>query len=263
VLSATPASLGAGESFSVEVSFEPSSAGAQQGVFTVDRRRIPLAGAGVEPPLPQPQIVLERESDRLARLQVRLNSAARASGEGRVELSLRPFADGAGEPALLFPAVNNRAATFQFTRGDSIARFTSGDWIELQLGTTAGTIQATAIIGGSADQAVLVIAPACVGIESTKAIRLASSLEVTITGYDNSRSTGKLTFTFSDRAGKNIIVPVDATRDFQSFFDSSTVGGVFKLRAVFPVTGNPAEIQSVQTEFANVAGSSTARREFE
>jgi hypothetical protein len=89
---------------------------------------------------------------------------------------------------------------------------------------------------------------------------------VRVTGFDNTRTAGPLTFTFFDAAG-NAVAPgaihADATPGFASYFQNSGLGGVFLLTAAFPVTGNPSQVGAFQVQIANSAGTAqTARTVF-
>jgi hypothetical protein len=116
----------------------------------------------------------------------------------------------------------------------------------------------TAQIGGSSDQQSVTINAVPPGIATTQAVRSAGTLAISITGFDNTRSLGALSFTFYDAAG-NAIAPgaihTDATTDFGTYFAGSNLGGVFLLRAVFPVTGDAALVASCEATLANSAGS--------
>jgi hypothetical protein len=53
---------------------------------------------------------------------------------------------------------------------------------------------------------------------------------------------------------------VDLTTNFKAYFDRSQVGGVFGLRAVFPVTGDASLIDSVSIVLTNTAGATRVDR---
>jgi len=55
-------------------------------------------------------------------------------------------------------------------------------------------------------------------------------------------------------------IRTDATADFAQYFAGSSLGGVFLLRAEFPVTGNSALVASCETTLVNSAGSSKTQR---
>jgi len=90
-------------------------------------------------------------------------------------------------------------------------------------------------------------------------------LEIRITGFDNTRSLGSLSFTFYDAAG-NAIAPgairADATKDFAGYFAGSGLGGIFLLRATFPVNGNTSGVASCEATLTNSAGTAKTQRSF-
>jgi len=97
-------------------------------------------------------------------------------------------------------------------------------------------------------------------------VRSAAALQVRVTGFDNTRTAGPLTFTFFDAAG-NAVAPgairTDATASFASYFQNSGLGGSFLLTAVFPVTGDPSQVGAFQVQIANSVGTvPTARTAF-
>ena len=96
-------------------------------------------------------------------------------------------------------------------------------------------------------------------------MRTAGGLEIRITGFDNTRSLGALAFTFYDAAGNPIApgaIRTDAAADFASYFAGSDLGGVFLLRAVFPVTGDASGVASCEATLTNSAGSAKTQRTF-
>jgi len=105
-----------------------------------------------------------------------------------------------------------------------------------------------------------------VGITSVQGVRSATGVEVQVTGFDNTRTAGLLTFTFFDAAGNTVApgaITADATASFTSYFQSSGLGGVFLLTAVFPVTGDPSQVSAFQAQIADSAGTAqTARTTF-
>jgi hypothetical protein len=118
-------------------------------------------------------------------------------------------------------------------------------------------------IGGYTEQTSIAITGAAVKLDRSTATRNGNSLELQLTGFDNTRSTGELTFTFYDRQGRPVqpgAIKADARDDFKRYFDTSKLGGTFSLRATFPVAGNASEIESVEVEFANTRGSSRSPR---
>jgi hypothetical protein len=135
--------------------------------------------------------------------------------------------------------------------------------LPFQTGTSAGVLTFTAQIGGSTGQQSVTIAAAPPGISTAQGVRSAGTLAVSITGFDNTRSLGALSFTFYDAAGNPIApgaIRTDATADFAQFFAISGLGGVFLLRAEFPVNGNAAMVASFEATLTNSAGSTPIQR---
>ena len=230
--------------------FTPQTAGVRQGSLTLGDRSYPLLGTGIDPPLPKPIVSLDLKQAASAQqgaLTVRFDAPAQTSGTGTATLDFL----GPADSAIAF-AAGGRSVTFAIAPGDVMAV------LPFQTGTTAGVLTFTAQIGGRSDQQSVTIAAVPPGIATTQAVRSAGTLAIGITGFDNTRSLEALSFTFYDAAG-NAIAPgaihTDATADFGRYFAGSDLGGVFLLRAVFPVTGDAALVASCEATLANSAGS--------
>ena len=65
-----------------------------------------------------------------------------------------------------------------------------------------------------------------------------------------------MNFRFADRAGNPLgsVFTVTPENEWKSYFQSSGMGGVFRLRAVFPVAGDASLVSSVTVEIANTVG---------
>jgi hypothetical protein len=116
-------------------------------------------------------------------------------------------------------------------------------------------------LGANTVQQSIVILPAVVGVTAVQGVRSSGSVEVDLTGFDNTRTAGALTFTFFDANGNELVAPVQAngSSDFAAYFQNSA-GGAFELKAVFPVTGDTSQIASFQAVVANSAGNATTAR---
>jgi hypothetical protein len=129
-----------------------------------------------------------------------------------------------------------------------------------QTGTTAGNLTVTVQLGEVTDRQSVTIVPALVTLSAAQAARSSGSIEILVTGYDNTRTAGPLSFTFFDAAGNAVapgIIHIDGTAAFSKFFQESDVGGTFVLRALFPVSGDPSGVASFAAEFTNSAGTVT------
>jgi hypothetical protein len=154
-------------------------------------------------------------------------------------------------------ASGGRTASFTVAPGDTQAS------VPFQTGTTAGTLVFTTQLGGATDQLSFAIPNAPASVTATQGQRAPSSVQVFVTGFDNTRSIDGLTFTFSDSAGK--VLPSgslqrNSAAEFTRYFAGSDLGGAFVLRAVFPVTGDTSRIAACDITLTNSAGSTKAPR---
>jgi hypothetical protein len=249
----------------LEVQFSPTGAGASTGTLTIGGQAFGLTGTGVIPPLPTPSIVLtlpEPDSDQQGTLAVKLSAIPLTSATGTATLTFVPIASiaNATDPAIAF-ATGGQSVTFNVFIGQAQAVFGSVNSIPFQTGTTAGTVTVTVELGANTVQQSIVILPAVVGVTAVQGVRSSGSVEVDLTGFDNTRTAGALTFTFFDANGNELVAPVQAngSSDFAAYFQNSA-GGAFELKAVFPVTGDTSQIASFQAVVANSAGNATTAR---
>jgi len=258
----TPLALEPQATAEFDITFEPSAAGTFDGVLRVDSRTFLLRGTGADPPLPRPLIELGSAtpaSSQQVPLAIRFASAAPSSGTGELRVELRAATPSDVDPAVLFPSTGTRFVTFTVKEGENVARFNGQTSLLFQTGTTAGTLVFTAKLGDYTETASATIVPAVVGVDSVRGLRGGSALEVQITGYDNTRSLAKLAFTFYDKSARAVQpgqMTVDVTTAFRNYFAASQKesGGVFLLRAVFPVTGDSSGIGAVDVELTNSSG---------
>jgi hypothetical protein len=263
-----PLTLAPAASASFDVTFAPLVAGQQAGALQVGAKTFVLSGTGTDPPLPKPQLVMLQQTFTSAQqsvIGVKLSETARVSGAGDLRLVFQPLLTDGLDPAIQFLATGSRYATFTVTEGEDWARFDGATQISFQTGTTAGSLVFTARLGDNTDSATATVGTAAVAIVSTLGVRNGSSLEVQLSGYDNARSITQLTFTFYNQAGQTIApgaIRYDATSDFKTYFAAAQkdAGGLFNLRAVFPVSGTASEISAVDVAVANSVGSTKPPR---
>ena len=242
------------QSDNFDLLFAPPAAGPYSGTLTAGDRTFALAGVGIDPPLPKPLLSLDLPqpiSGQQGTVRVALDAASQVAGSGTLTLDFQ----GAADPAVAF-AAGGRSISFAVAPGD-----TQAIAAPFQTGTTAGALVFTATLGGATARQTIAIAPAPVAISAAEASRTAGGLTVQLTGFDNTRTAGALAFTFFDRAGNAIPpAPIPATADFPAFFQTSDLGGLFLLNAVFPVNGDASQIVAFQVQLTNSAGSSTTAR---
>jgi hypothetical protein len=257
---ALPLALAPRESSSFEVIWEPQTAGAAEGTLSVNRLGFRLTGTATDPPFPRPLIALDSlalRSGQQARIAVRFNTPSPATGTGQLRLEfIGPADPGFG---FLAPA-SGRTVQFGVQKGQDLATFGGRAYIDFQTGSTAGAIVITAVLGPYTEQATVQLAPLAVQIESAFGVRTESTVELALSGFDNTRTAGQLAFTFRDRNGQALgagAIRAEAAAAFQRHFETANVGGLFFVRAVFPVSGAIAQIDSVDVEMPNSAGSAT------
>lgn len=255
-----PLTLAPGEALNAAVFFEPATSGEYQGAFTIDSRTIPLAGVGFEPPLPRPSIRFESllESGAQRQLSVQLAAPSETSGTGTVTLDFRPTSTQTpDDPSIRFIASSGRVLPLVVKEGDTIAQIGSGLSSTFQTGTTTGVIVFTVKLGDYNDQFTFPVAPLPISIDSATLSRRTGAIDVAITGFDNTRTSGKCAFTFYDKNGQMMQpgpISADWSESFFNYYRSSRVGGMFAMRATFPVTGDASNIGGVEIEMTNSSG---------
>ncbi|MBV9503946.1 MAG: choice-of-anchor D domain-containing protein, partial [Acidobacteriia bacterium] len=244
------------------VQFQPTAAGARTGTLSIGSRSYPLTGTGTAAATPTPKVSVtlpQTGSPPQGSVSVTFTSPATVAGSGVLTMQFRPSVAGASDPSIVF-ASGGQTVPFTFSVGDTQATFGTQRSALFQTGTTAGTINFSVQLGGLSDQQTVTIAPAAVVFNSVQASRTPTSLQVSISGFDNTRSAGQMTFTFYD-ASSDIVgggpVTANGTTAFSQYFASSVVGGSFHVQAVFPVTGDVSSITYVQASFVNSAGTAT------
>jgi Abnormal spindle-like microcephaly-assoc'd, ASPM-SPD-2-Hydin len=266
------------------VQFEPSGEGTQTGTLTIGTATYPLTGTGTGSSTgtgtgtgtgsgsgsgsgtsaPQISITITPsgvQSNQQASVAVNFASPATAAGSGTLTLQFQPLIAGASDPAVLF-AAGGQSMPFTFNAGDTVATFSSGYSVAFQTGTTAGTITFTAQVGSSSSQQSITIPPEEVGFTALEDIPDQGSMQVQVTGFDNTRTAGQLAFTFYDANGDLLspgTISANATSAFSQYFAGSA-GGSFVLNVVFPVSGDASIITFFQVSITNSAGTSTTAR---
>ncbi len=250
-----------------EVVFAPQSAGAAVGRLTVNGRIFLLTGQGVEPRFPKPEIVLDPaapQSGQQVKVMVRLASTAPRAGTGELRLRFEPLTPGlSDDPAIQFLSPSGRVVPFSVEEGEQTARIAGRSEVEMQTGTTAGRVILTAQLDSQKEEAVVTLAAMPVAVDSLRVTRNAGAFELNLTAFDNTRSVSQLVFTFYDRQGRAVepgAIAVDASREFQRYFENSGAGGMFALRAVFPVSGEASAVTGVEVELRNAVGTTRSAR---
>ncbi len=268
-----PALIAPGQSSDFVVRFQPTESLTYSAYLNVNGVRTVLTGTGgaptppgppppVEVPiLPRPTVSMDPpllKGAQQARVAVHLASASGISATGELRMTFKAAVAGRDDDAaIMFPATGSRTIPFTVSKGETVARFAGSADAEFQTGTVAGNITFTVILGPHQEQLIAEVPRAPVVLDNARSTRAASGIEVRLTGYDTSRSASILSFTFFDLEGHTVqpgMLQADASREFQQYFESTTLGSVFALRAVFPVQGDSSQIGSVDVELANSLG---------
>ena len=262
-----PLQLPPGGSASFDVVFAPKVAGQASGTLSIDKRVFKLAGFGLAPPLPKGTIVVSSQtvaSGQQLKVSIVLAASSKVKGSGTLAMEFRPSSGLDDDAAVQFLSGAKRAASVAVSAGDSAAKIGGQDGILFQTGTTAGTIVFTLTLPNSSDQLTIPIAPASVSVTTSSGVRRVNDLDVSIAGFDNTHAVGQLGFTFYDSSGRVIqpgMIRVDAAPDFKRYFTSNpTYGGMFTMRATFPVTGDATQIGGVDVQISNPVGVTTLQR---
>ena len=246
------------ETAGFDVQFSPVLAGAANGSLIIGAHSYRLLGNGVEPSLPAPRLSVtlpQSVSAQQGAVTVNLDTPSKTSGLGTVTIAFRSSPGGYADPTVALGG-GGQSVTFTVAPGDTQGHFAVGTAVPFQTGTTAGTLTIAVELGGGVDQQTILIPPAPVGLTNAQAQRSSGNIEVDLTGFDNTRTAGQLTFTFYDAAG-NAIAPgaihADSTAGFASYFQSSA-GGAFVLKALFPVNGDASQIRAFEAAVTNSNG---------
>jgi hypothetical protein len=256
-----------GEQMGFEIVFEPPTSGVHVGEIVIDReRKIKLTGTGTEPPLPRPTVVIETPAVRSGgqgAVTIRLPEPSRGKWKGTLKLAVQPAPGVMDNDSAAQFMSGGRTVDFTVWENEAKARFGAGDDVmHFQVGTTAATLTITAEVAGYTVESSVPVAAEPVRMERATASRGASTVDVQITGFDNTRTISDLHFTFYDTKGAALGPPVkaDAAAAFANWWPASTLGGVFTLRAVFPVAGDVSNIGGVEVHAVNAAGSAKTDR---
>jgi hypothetical protein len=214
---------------------------------------------------PELTVTTEAQSAQQGTAKVSLNAVAESAGSGTVTLSFQSLPANELDPGIVF-ANGTRAAAFTFNAGDTAANFGGAASAAFQTGSTAGTIAFEAQIGSQTSRQSIVIAPAAIGIAAVTGTRQTSAVTpgvtVDVTGFDNTRTAGLLTFTFYDASGNALLpgaINYESAKAFSSYFAASNDGGQFAVSAYFPiVNGSASQVSAFTVALTNSVGTTTS-----
>ena len=269
VSSGVPAVVKAGAEVRFDIYCEPLRAGFHPGALRLNSWSFPLAALATPPREPDiPPALFEFDPDaarsgKQARLRIRLSAPAPAAAAGALRLEFTPAVEaGSGDEAIQFPGNSSRALPVAVAAGSTEVTYEGKADLVFQTGTTAGTAVFRLKLGTEERDVQVAIPAEAPRIDQVEMKRSAGAVEVALTGFDNHRTAGNVVFTFMDAAGQELpAVSAEAGALFAGHFRTSTLGGVFRLRANFPVTGDASRLARVAVKIANSIGASTGRSE--
>jgi len=249
---ALPFNLAPGTSVPLRLGLTPASVGFLELPLSIDGREFTLRASGTIPRLPPARIMTDAVavlSGQQVRLRIEFAEDARTASGGTLELTFS-----GDDPAVRLGT--GRVATFSLAAGSRVAKFGAAEDIMMQTGTTAGVIRIRVQAPGNDFVREFRIESQPVVVDDAKATREGSTIVVAITGFDNSRGAASMNFRFADKAGNPLgsVFTVTPDNEWKSYFQTSGMGGVFRLRAVFPVAGDSSLVGSVTAEIANTVG---------
>jgi hypothetical protein len=263
----TPLNLPPGLSSTFTIKFAPNAATSYSGILTVDSQAFALTGTAFNPPLPTPSLTFDTntpQSGQQITLTMTLPSPSPIAASGSINLAFQPGSAAAGgDPTVRFVANGARSMPFSIQPGATEATLSGQPGAVFATGTTAGKITFSVSTGAqlSGDPTTsLTLSPIPISVDNVAATSIAGALRIQVWGFDNTDSAGPMSFTFLDGLGNPIgagPVTADFTSAFHNYFASSTDGGAFQMLVTFPVTGNSAEVGSVDLQMTSAAGTTT------
>ena len=261
--SPTVVELKPGEALKIRLEAFSENTGPVSGVLKLGIRNIALEARFFEPPLPPARLIVEPSAIRSgmqAKISVVFSSDPPADASGTLSLS----SDTADQGILFLPS-GRLSIPIEVRKGVRTALLNGANSATLQTGTTAGSIFLNGEVKDQSIRSFLAIPAAAIQIDATRASRSASTLEVVITGFDNTRTVGGgVYFTFYGRDGSALPEGAyskgDLATAFKTLFAQSTAGGIFEVKATFPFTGDPSAISGVEVQIANAIASTRTER---
>ena len=254
-----PLVLTPGETFPFTVRVYSNRSVQIDGSLDVGGRSFHLQGQVVEPPIPPAELTAGNgpwASGQQVKVKLKLASPARGTGTALLRVEFQPAAGLSDDRAIFLLPGGERSARLTIAAGDTEKEVT------LQTGTTAGEITLRLELPPQSQQLLLPLAAAIPRLDTARFERLTPGVVLTVNGFDNTRTVSQVAYTFYDRAGRALApeMRLNAADLFRDYFRDSGWGGLFSLRAVFPVTGDAAQIGGAQVEVVNTLGATRLER---
>ncbi|MBS1829070.1 MAG: putative Ig domain-containing protein [Acidobacteria bacterium] len=204
------------------------------------------------------------------RLTLGIGAAYPVPITGTLTMTFTPDATNpADDPAVAFSS-GGRTLNFTVPANATDAQLPPG--FAMQTGTVSGEIKLALTLRASGTDITPSPAPTVVGrvakaapvIRSVTARRVASGLEVVITGFSTTRDISSATFRFSPAPGSSLqtseltVQLTDGARTWYQSEGSRAFGSQFTLTQQFNVQGDTSAIASVSVTLTNTSGTSAA-----
>lgn len=262
----TPLTLGPNQAVTFTVQFQPRCGTVTYaGALVINSTSYPLSGTGITPPLPTPAFNFDAarfSSMEQHTLTLTLPSPSACGATGNVNLAFTPSVNVSDDATIVFVSRTSRTLGFTVAAGSTQVMIDTKPAAVFATGSTAGTIAFTLsatqpALAATPPAASFTIAPAVIVVDTaTASNQRLGELDVTVTGYDNTYSAGKMSFTFLDANGNTIGSPIaaDFTSNFQGFYAGQQIGSTFLMRVSFPVEGTQTLVAKVTVALINAAG---------
>lgn len=202
------------------------------------------------------------------KVQIRFAEPAKLNTVGILRLNFSsawPLA-APDDAAIAFLPKLERTINFRVIEGASLADFGGADFVTLQTGTTAGVLTLIGEIGSTVVLAQYHLQSLPVTLTASKVSAASGNAEILLTGFDNTRSISRVSFTFYLKSGQPASpgrLEADVAESFRTYYRNNATGA-FQLRAGFPVSGAFIELEGVEIELINSQGTRpTGRLRFE
>ena len=228
------------------------------GTLSIGEKRYPLSATFLAPVLPAVKFIVEGTSLRSGSqtpISIVFEEDPQANATGILSIGIGAN-NGVEDRGLIFLPGGKQSILCEVRKGIRAVQCGSAPVVMLQTGTTSSTAVLKFQLENRIESYLFYLAPMAIQIDSARATRTPSTLEVVLSGFDNTRSAGgEVFFTFYDR--NDIPLPTGAYSkaalldQFRQLFAASNAGGLFELRASFPVTGDVTAISAVAVQLAN------------
>lgn len=252
--------------YEFKTEFRPKREGLINGTLTVDGRVIHLVGKGLPGTVPDFQLIPSASDvDSASQAEVRIELAGSTAQAVSGTLNL-VFEKDVGEmpddTSIRFIENSSRSLPFTVPAGGKKAQFGGGtsEVAHFQTGTASGKIRLVATLGQWEHSAQINIRSDAPKLLAGNLSRATGTLTVVVSGFDNTRSASTAVFRFFD-ANSQIIgstsgIEVTVGDVFGAFFRGATTGGLFSMRAAFPIQGDISVIDRVEVMLRNKLGPS-------